>query len=352
MPEKLALLEAERSALISQAVAWNASQGRTIPAEYIEKDFWVTEALRSLSQPLVLQITGEQGQDPGSLEANIVFKGGTSLSKAFGLINRFSEDIDLFVVATFQKASNANGGNANPRKVVGDRRADTVFEKFAERVGLDIGLTVSPYPEKDARSGSRRAYQADYVNGGAVSPFLKPVVLIELTRMGSPQPNQLTKLESLLAIFVREASIPNADFEEFKSFNIMVLDPHRTLIEKLCALEHQSSRVAAGEAQFTGMARHFYDVGALLDSEFVRDALGKSDVPEMAREHCELSANVRRVTGQRPEGGFVNSTWLINEDVMGSARAAYDIEVPGLAYQAVPTFVQIQEIVRMHSALL
>ena len=51
----------------------------------VEKDYWATEVLRSAASPL-------EGVD------QVVFKGGTSLSKAYGIIERFSEDIDLLVV--------------------------------------------------------------------------------------------------------------------------------------------------------------------------------------------------------------------------------------------------------------
>ena len=103
---KLALQPAERAALVNLAVEWYATKGKNIPAENIEKDFWVTEALRSLATPLVHPIMGSSGAPSGFLEARVVFKGGTSLSKAHGLIDRFSEDIDLFVMVTFQQDPN------------------------------------------------------------------------------------------------------------------------------------------------------------------------------------------------------------------------------------------------------
>jgi hypothetical protein len=57
-----------------------------IPADHVEKDFWVTEVLRGVA---------ETSQRVG---CSIVFKGGTSLSKAHRLIQRFSEDVDLIAV--------------------------------------------------------------------------------------------------------------------------------------------------------------------------------------------------------------------------------------------------------------
>lgn len=57
-----------------------------IPTSHIEKDYWVTETLRSVAAHSAAEST------------TVVFKGGTSLSKAHRLIHRFSEDIDLLVV--------------------------------------------------------------------------------------------------------------------------------------------------------------------------------------------------------------------------------------------------------------
>lgn len=58
----------------------------------MEKDFWVVELLRSVVRPLELEPVGNV-----PCSAAVRFKGGTSLSKAFGLIKRFSEDVDILV---------------------------------------------------------------------------------------------------------------------------------------------------------------------------------------------------------------------------------------------------------------
>lgn len=58
----------------------------------MEKDFWLTEILRAATVPL--DVVGKGG---GSHPVRTVFKGGTSLSRAYGLIERFSEDVDLLV---------------------------------------------------------------------------------------------------------------------------------------------------------------------------------------------------------------------------------------------------------------
>lgn len=66
--------------------AERVAQATGIPMAHVEKDFWVTEALRGLA--VCSAATG----------VSIVFKGGTSLSKAFGLIQWFSEDVGVVPV--------------------------------------------------------------------------------------------------------------------------------------------------------------------------------------------------------------------------------------------------------------
>jgi hypothetical protein len=77
-----------------QALCGAAAGALGIPdPAFVEKDFWVVELLRSLVHPLTLEAVAGQ---PASAE--VLFKGGTSLSKAFGLVERFSEDVDILVV--------------------------------------------------------------------------------------------------------------------------------------------------------------------------------------------------------------------------------------------------------------
>ena len=170
--------------------------------------------------------------------------------------------------------------------------------------------------------------------------------------MGSPHPNAYQEIESLLATFVHQTGLTTAVFDEFQGFMVVVLEPRRTLVEKLCALEYQSLRVATGQAEFTRMARHFYDVGSLLTSNTVVATLNQDEVIAMASEHFALSKDVRRETGARPEGGFANSAWLTNLTAMEKAKEAYDVEVPELAYVVVPTFAAIQDQVRSQASLL
>ncbi len=78
--------------LLDAAVS-RASEQTRIPVQQIRKDFWLTEALRAAV-----------GQ-ANAHGARVVFKGGTSLSKVFRVIERFSEDVDLLVIAAGSKTA-------------------------------------------------------------------------------------------------------------------------------------------------------------------------------------------------------------------------------------------------------
>lgn len=91
----------EDKTLFRQAVSATATQ-LNIPDIFIEKDYWVTCALHAIFH------------DPIADET--VFKGGTALSKCFGLIERFSEDIDLVI-----KRRDGETDNQLKRKTKEDR---------------------------------------------------------------------------------------------------------------------------------------------------------------------------------------------------------------------------------------
>ena len=82
---------------IIQAAEHFRQQG--LRAAIIEKDYYVTEALRSVAtaNAAKVAVAGSGSSDTANISNTIIFKGGTSLSKGWNLIARFSEDIDIFL---------------------------------------------------------------------------------------------------------------------------------------------------------------------------------------------------------------------------------------------------------------
>lgn len=75
-----------------RALVGITAEARGIGSVFIEKDFWVTEVLRAATAPIT--IVARDGSHHG---VRTIFKGGTSLSRIYGVIERFSEDVDLLI---------------------------------------------------------------------------------------------------------------------------------------------------------------------------------------------------------------------------------------------------------------
>lgn len=212
-----------------------------LPQVYVEKDYWVTKALKHLSE---------------SAHVNeVVFKGGTSLSKAYRLIDRFSEDIDLAVFA--------GDMNDKPRKDLLKGVETTVTN----------GLILVQNDERESKGSRYRktVYQyprsIDGVDFGQASPEL----LIEINAFTHPEPYELRKMQSLIAEVLFK--LGRADLVSqfgLDSFSVKVLSVKRTLIEKMLGAI-KDSYTENPAARLSSRIRHLYDICLILrHSEFTK----------------------------------------------------------------------------------
>ncbi len=277
--------------LLRALCAATAEQMR-IDARAVEKDYWATEVLRAATTSL---------NDPGAL----VFKGGTSLAKAFGLIERFSEDIDVLVITDAT-------GNALRRELRG----------IADSASRLIGL-----PHRREREG-RGYLNARYPTPTpALTPFLTTGVLLELGSRGGPAPNERRTVEPMVAR-TAAALDPDAlhEFDDLTGFPVTVLAPERTLAEKLAFLHHRAE--VRDLAALRRGARHLYDVTMLLRAERVREALPPGRMAELMLDIDARSASAGWPFTPRPERGFGVSSFLSEDEGLGAALEAgfHDLE--------------------------
>jgi hypothetical protein len=139
-----------------------------IPAEHVEKDFWVTEVLRDV----VASATRAQ--------VVIVFKGGTSLSKAYRLIERFSEDVDVLVVL--------------PDDTTRGKR-DGILKTLVHGAAAATGLVPVVVPGATTKRGARFVYTAGHAGGLGLSEG----VFLELGSVGGAMPCEQLSVTSLIA---------------------------------------------------------------------------------------------------------------------------------------------------------
>ncbi|MCZ3390044.1 MAG: nucleotidyl transferase AbiEii/AbiGii toxin family protein [Actinomycetia bacterium] len=219
------------------------SQHFGIPEQaFVEKDYWVVELLRSLAEPLT--VTGHDFPA-------IVFKGGTSLSKGWGLVQRFSEDVDILAVPAAGMSKNAIDKH--------------VFKPLIARAGRDLGLASDkvlgdPFRQSGKTHNATYLYQAHMP---ATLP-LKDGVFLEMGVRGGTEPgNKTLHIRSYIAEYL-EAVGEGGEFTEEAPVVVSVLAPVRTLFEKLSAV-HTAATDPAEAGKLATIGRHYYDIHALLN---------------------------------------------------------------------------------------
>ena len=280
-----------------------------LPYVQLEKDFWLTEALRG-----VTAASGREG-------VPIYFKGGTSLSKIFGIIERFSEDVDVLVaLPTTDDVMSAN-------------QRDKALRRLCHGAEQTTGLSGVTDPTK-TRKGDKRAvhlpYRDDEAEGLALAPLRPEGVLVELGRWGGSEPHTQRSVMSILA--QHAAALELEPFEEQQDFVVNVVDPVRTAVEKLVLLENAAAD--PDESRRRAVARHYYDVWCLLHDEATREQLLRPDrVAAVAREvfvythyfkHEDHKSSVR----ERPLDGFSSSSAFdATNEALTVVRDAYESTV-------------------------
>lgn len=263
-----------------------------VPSAYVIKDFWITECLRAMS---------DRAQRDG---IDLLFKGGTSLSKGYKLINRFSEDIDLLCVPAG-----------------GEGEMNTAMESLLDAVSTHVG--VAPVLEKGAVSGkfmpARLEYPGQGMDGGGVAETIR----IEPSSWGGALPWEALQLNSLIAVGAKAAGMDER-FTENQAFDMRVLAPERTLVEKLVILHEAAENGTDDRRRKT--ARHYYDVWCLLNDDATRIKLEAIGTAFLAREvYQHNTASNTTTLSRRPQGGYADSVAFA--DPPGVSRNEYNESV-------------------------
>lgn len=241
----------------------------------IEKDFWVCWTLR--------QVFALEGQP------RVIFKGGTSLSKCYGAIQRFSEDIDL----AFDRAElglmddQLPGASRKARERLladlGQRCAELVSgayreslsQRFAGVLGAD-GWSVAVDPNDDQTlifQYPPSLAAADYSR----IAYVRPVVRIELGARSDHQPAETKVVTPYVADFF-------AGEFECAHCEVRTLAAERTFWEKAVILHAEAHRTASREPSAERLSRHYYDT-AMLWRSHGKKAMERVDLLDVVARH-------------------------------------------------------------------
>lgn len=247
----LSLSKERRIEILNQATELTG-----LPSVAIEKDWWVTLALNaSFSLPY---------------SKNIVFKGGTSLSKGWNLIERFSEDIDLAIDRKFFGFD----GEISKTQIKNLRKQSCEFISMTFLEDLtkimtkwkaidECKLIAQPVMDSDKDPQVIEIYYNSVID---TSEYLPQRVLIEVSSRSLMEPIENRKVNSILSdSFSRQSFATD-------SFSIPTVLPQRTFLEKIFLLHEEFSQDVE-KIRVNRLSRHLYDLEKLMDTEHGIDAL-------------------------------------------------------------------------------
>lgn len=251
----------------------------------VEKDFWVCFLLDHLFHDC-------------KYKDMFVFKGGTSLSKSYHVIERFSEDIDLILdwrkiiddesnpwderSKTKQDTYNKQINKA-AAEFYRDELVPVLNEELTQKLGVGEWVSVDSYDEMVVNFMYPRDFELEYI---------VPVVRLEIGPLAEWLPSHKTVIEPFVA-----EKYP--DVFEQKNTEILTIDVERTFWEKITIL-HKMANFPEGKILPRRYARHLYDVYCLGNSEikksaFERKELLEKDVAFKQKFYYAKSAHVETV---------------------------------------------------------
>lgn len=255
---------AEFEQAVLQAAEHFRARGLRPPV--IEKDYYVTEALR------IIAANG----------GKIIFKGGTSLAKGWNLIQRFSEDIDIFLdPAAFDPA-------------LGKRGIDRELKALRDAISAQGGLTFLPNESQTIGGFGRNdrfSYKQRFGGAGEVADR----VLVEAGTASGREPTVTIELRSYVSEFLQDRQL-SLGTEDETPFPMRLLHFRRTFVEKMFAI-HGKIEVLKRDGRPLGTyARHYYDLFQLAGQQEVITMLKadeyaaiKADYDRISRTHFERS---------------------------------------------------------------
>lgn len=234
----------------------------------VEKDWWVSRTLEIIFQMEIAK--------------HLVFKGGTSLSKAWNLINRFSEDIDLALDKDFFGFTGELGKNQRDklRKTAGLYTTGTFFKElqaaFIKRGFVDLDFKIIEAKDSDQDPRVLEIYYPNVINSS--SEYVLPRVQIEVSCRSLREPFSVKKFGALV-----DEVYADKDFVE-PLFEVPTVNPERTFLEKVFLL-HEEFHRPEEKMRVDRLSRHLYDIFHLTNAGIAEKAINDKELYETIVAH-------------------------------------------------------------------
>ena len=269
------LTEEQRKIVIEQTSA----KVNDLYPQIVEKDLWVTTILQLIfSLPFA---------------DKLVFKGGTSLSKVWNVIERFSEDIDLAIDRELFDLQ----GDLTVKQIKKLRKQSSLFVKetfcselqnTVEKYNLQNLCSVEPQPdgEGDKTYPEPRKIFIRYQSLFDTLPYVKAEIVLEIGARSLIEPTTKSKVRSMISENLPiETSLVNSQ--------IITAVQEKTFIEKAFLLHEIFT--CGGRMFANRKSRHLYDLEKMMDKDFAIKAISNNELWDTIRHHREKFTHINGI---------------------------------------------------------
>jgi len=253
--------------------------------EVIEKDWWVTAVLRAMfSLPYANHLS---------------FKGGTSLSKCWHLIDRFSEDIDIAIDREFLGFSGTlsktqisdklrRSACSFVRKTMQYDLAERLYQNGISKEKFKVNVDITPVTTTDPEviNINYDSVLSFSIDGMDSNQYILPKVKVEVSGRAMSEPVSEIGLDSMI-----DQIYSKAPFAEQK-FMVRAVLPERTFLEKVFLL-HEEFAKSKDLIRVERMSRHMYDIGQMLRTPIAERAINDADLYRQVVEHRRTFIGLR-----------------------------------------------------------
>lgn len=257
----------------------------------IEKDWWVCMVLRAVFQ--------------SKYKDQIIFKGGTSLSKAYQIIERFSEDVDLII------DRNLLGFSAEPDTITQMKKlrktaGKFVISDFREELECqlkNLGISLNDYEIKYSEIvddlSDPNHLELVYKSVMPQESYVQQKVLIEMGARAMTEPSERKMVQSFIEDYYQEAPFSRPPFE------VLVTVPTKTFLEKILLLHEEFSK-PKDRIRSERMSRHLFDLYQLYYTDYGKNALADDELFEKIVVFREKMNRSKWINYENHKKGFIN----------------------------------------------
>lgn len=293
----------------------------------VEKDWWVTAVLKALFQT--------------SCADYLLFKGGTSLSKGWNLIQRFSEDIDLAIDHSF---FGINKTNKNQREILRKKSRKYIHESLSEELGKQLdamhitGYSIENITTIETEDGERpidsdKDPTVILLNYKSILDnkidYIPSRVKIEISCLSMAEPSDIKEIASLIY-----SHYPNEDNETTTAIKTVL--PSRTFLEKAFLLNEEFQKKTPRHLR---MSRHLYDLEKLMDTSYGKIALADGKLYEEVVKHRFVYYAEKRIDYQKHHPSTIS--FLPPKELLKEWNADYNEMQKSFIYGTALSFDQL-----------